>query len=283
VDQLCATIPRRAAAVGTASAILLVAVYLIAVWTHAGQRLEDAVLRAAALATDGWQPTAATRLLGTVTTASLLGAAILVLTIAMLRRQAYLGFLAVGLIAASVVTTQILQAVVSRPLLLEAGRRREDQSFPSGHTAVAMSVMIALLMVVPQRFRWPAMILIGPWSIGMGVATVTAGWHRPSDTVGSDLIVLAYACLALVLLARQGAVRQTESRTPQTVLVGLSSAAMLVAVGIGVFAAGRSGFALSRAMVFGAAVGVALTMLALLRGVELGRAEGQPPPLQPGP
>jgi hypothetical protein len=111
------------------------------------------------------------------------------------------------------------------------------------------------------------MAVTAPWAIGMGVATVTVGWHRPSDTIGSDLIVLLYACLAIVLLARQGRVRSTAPRTAQAAAVGVVAGLLCVAVMLALSTAG-SGFTVARTVVLAASITTTLTVLALLRGVE---------------
>jgi membrane-associated phospholipid phosphatase len=267
VDPLATKVAYRATAIGIASALLLVAVYLAAVWTPSGQRFEDRVLTIAAAAGGSHQELIAQLILATVRKVTLAMAIAVIVTIAVRRRQAYTGILGAGVVVAAALTTQILQAVVSRPILLPTGYRREDQSFPSGHTAIAMSVMVGLVLVVPHRWRWPVVAVTAPWAIGMGVATVTAGWHRPSDTIGSDLIVLLYACLAIVLLARQGRFRCAAPRTAQAAAVSLVVGLVCVAVMLALSTTG-SGFTMVRTIVLAASITTTLTVLALLRGVE---------------
>jgi hypothetical protein len=176
-------------------------------------------------------------------------------------------------IVAAAVTTQVLQRVVERPILLARGYRREDQSFPSGHTAIAMAVLAALVLVVPQRFRWYAVVVAAPAGIGMGIATVTVGWHRPSDTVGSDLIVLAYACFAVALLARRGQVRPAPPRPAHTIAFGVAAAGLCVVVLL-LLSAGGSVFTLGRAIVVAGGSITTLVLLALVHRFEF----GPPPP-----
>lgn len=195
--------PRRwALTTACACGILLVLVYLLAVRTAAGQHFEDSVLNAAELRQDSLAAGLATRALNTVTVLSLATALAGVVVIAWLRRLPVLGWLAAGVVAASVVSGQLLRVVVERPVLLDFGIRRGDQSFPSGHAAVALSVMCALGLVVPSRWR-PLTIGVGfIWATSVTAGTVLAGWHRPSDTAGSGLIVLFWTSLAVAVLAR---------------------------------------------------------------------------------
>jgi membrane-associated phospholipid phosphatase len=266
-------VARRAAAVGVAAAALLAAVYVLAVWTHTGQRFEDAVLNAVAAGVNGRQAYVAQLMLSTVRKASLAAAIAGILILGRLGRRAYAGLLAAGVIVAAALTTQVLQAVLERPILLSSGYRREDQSFPSGHTAIPMAVFAALVLVVPHRFRWYAVVVAAPGAIGMGLATVTVGWHRPSDAVGGDLIVLAYACLAIVLLARRGHLNAAEPRRAEAIAFGVASVGLCVVVLL-ILSARDSVFVLGRTMVLVAGSLTTLALLGLVHGVEF----GPPPP-----
>ena len=74
-----------------------------------------------------------------------------------------------------------------------------DNSYPSGHTTVGMSVAVAAMLVVPRRLLLPTALGAGLFGSAFGVAVVAAGWHRPSDAVGAFLVVIAVAaaCAAL--------------------------------------------------------------------------------------
>jgi len=279
-----ATVWRRALVIGGSCAALLTVVYLLAVWTPAGQRFEDAVLRAA----DPYSASAvrATGLLDRVTVPSIAAALLVVLSVGVLRRKVSLGLLSAGVIAASVLTVQVLRRAALRPVLLHSGNRREDQSFPSGHVAVAMSVMCALAMVAPYRLRGAVLLLASLGAASVTVATVTSTWHRPSDTVGSDLIVVLYACAAVAVLARRGRVGEAASltrarRTARGLLVGgyagvalatLAVAAVAVAAVLADPDRGGTGtavFVAGRALALSGSAAVALALLALLRRVDL--------------
>lgn len=261
----------RAAYAGCAAAVLLAAVYVLAVLTPTGQHFEDEVLNAVAADVSGRQAQLAQLMLSGVRKASLAAAVIVVVVIGVRTRRAYTGFLGAGVIVAAAVTTQVLQRVVERPILLPRGYRRDDQSFPSGHTAIAMAVLAAVILVVPHRFRWYAVVVAAPAAVGMGVATVTVGWHRPSDTVGSDLIVLAYACLAIVLLARKGQAHAAAPRRTHAVAFGAAAVVLGLAVVLG---AGGSVFAVGRTIVLVAGAATTLVLLWLAHGLEF----GPPPP-----
>ena len=278
---------RRAVALGGICVAALAAVYGVAVWTAPGQRFEDAVLRSADLVARNAERTTALTTLDIITAPSVIATMALVLLVGWLRRRLLLGFLSVGMVAASVVTSEVFQRLAQRPILLAHGIRREDQSFPSGHATVAMALMCALVMVTPYRLRGSAVVLTSLAAAGVGVATVTASWHRPSDTIGADLIVIACACAAVAVLARCGRVRKAAPRTPvgralRGLLAGAYAGVAVVAFAVAVVVVGTvltapdrggTGAAMllaGRSLALSGSAAVAVTVLALLRHVDLG-------------
>ncbi|MGW9020852.1 phosphatase PAP2 family protein [Leucobacter chromiiresistens] len=215
----------------------LIVVYLLAVWTVAGQLLENAALRGADQVRAD-ERTQADEALGAITIWSLGLSAILVAAIALLRRRIDLAIAGVGVIVLGQVITQSLKRfLLPRPPLVEVVGDYAGNSFPSGHTTIAMTVLFALLIVVPYRWRGLAMFLVLSWAIGIGAYTVTAKWHRFSDTLGADAVALLCACLATWWLARRGAITRVEGppRRLRVVLVafwGLLAAVLLAAGGV---------------------------------------------------
>jgi len=244
------SVRRRAIVTAVVCAVLLCVVHLLAVRTRAGQAFEDAVLDAYLAAAGGQHARSAVRALESVSVFSLAGAIIAVFAIGMRRRRPTLALTASVLIAVAVIATEIVKLLVVRPLLLESGVHREDQSFPSGHTAVAMSVMCGLALVSPYRMRVAAVFAGSLWAIGIAVATVTGNYHRPSDTLGAELITLICVCAAIVPLTR-GGVRQAA---PDTGRAGRR----LLAAGYAVTAAAALAFAAVRQDVFTAGWAIAL-------------------------
>jgi membrane-associated phospholipid phosphatase len=266
---------------------MLIAVYALAVFTVPGQRFEDAVLRAADAVAGSTEQADAVDILGVITVPTAVAGVLLVFLVGALRRRFLLATLAVVAMIGAVVTTELIQRYGVRPILLQHGHRRGDQSFPSGHTTVATALMCGLVLVAPYRFRGLTVAVGSLFAASVGVATVTASWHRPSDTIGAGLIVVGYACAAVAVLARRGLVRRAALPTAPgralraslaTVLAGvavLSFAGAAVAVVIALqpghesdsvpatLAAGRL-----LALCAGASAGAAL--LGLLRRVDIG-------------
>lgn len=144
--------------------------------------------------------------LNAVSVASLAVATAVVVFIALIRRRIMLALMAALLIAGANVTTQFVKWATVRPDLgIDPERAAAGNSLPSGHTAVAASVAVALVLVLPARVRGLGGVLGAAYAALAGVATLSAGWHRPSDAVASLLLVGAWAALvgALLVLAQR--------------------------------------------------------------------------------
>lgn len=152
-----------------------------------------------------------------------LGGAIL---ISLMRRRWGLAAQVVVLVAGANLTTQILKHQVLERAELGVLTDRPGNSLPSGHTTVAASVSIALLLVVPRRMR-PAVALLGATYTALtGVSTLVGGWHRPSDVVAALLVVLVWTALVLALTPATGV-----DRSGRHSAVGTAVATTLLAVG----------------------------------------------------
>lgn len=193
------------------SALLLPIVFYVAVRTGMGQRFEDAVW-AGAGQTAVQRPAQATRALNLIGTWTSVAVVAVVLLIGLLRRQIASAIAGVAVIGASVGTTEFLKPTLHRPDL-DPGNFVAGNSFPSGHTTIAMSVMCALILVAPFRVRGLIALCAAAAATEIGALTIIARWHRPSDTLGADVIVLFYASLAVLGLAAFRRIRPREPRT----------------------------------------------------------------------
>jgi membrane-associated phospholipid phosphatase len=202
---------RRAAATAIVSALLFAAVYLLAVRTGTGQRFENDVwLGAGQTATQ--RPIQAAGALSLIGNWTGIAAVAVILLIGLLRRRLAPAVAGVAVIGASVVTAEYLKDTLPRPNLVPGWREDAGNSFPSGHTAVAMAVMFALILVAPHRIRALVASCTAALATEIGALTIIARWHRPSDTLGADLMVLGYASLAILILAASGRVRPARPR-----------------------------------------------------------------------
>lgn len=207
--------------------------YLVAVRTHAGQRLDDDALLGRSLNYKVQEATQ--RLLNTIDISSLVlvGGSIVVLAVA--RAQLRLGVAAGVLIAGATGTAELLKQVLGRPVLSPDGLT--TASFPSGHTAVAASLALGVVLVVPPRLRGVTALAGTAYAVAVGAATVTAGWHRPSDAVGGLLVAVAWAAAICAVLVEAPSGTRAERRRAErgarmavgTLVVG---AALLALTGV---------------------------------------------------
>lgn len=154
-------------------------------------------------------------LLSTISLTSLIisGAAILLIAIA--RQRLRLGLAAGAVILGANVTTQLLKRVIfDRPELVGLSDPYTNNSLPSGHATVAMSLVMALILVMSQRRRVIAAILGGAYALAIGSATVTAGWHRPSDGMTAYCITTAWTAIAAAALIHWRGVSGPEALSP---------------------------------------------------------------------
>ncbi|MEO3743119.1 phosphatase PAP2 family protein [Plantactinospora sp. B5E13] len=191
--------------------VVLVAVWWFAVRTEHGQLLDTIALTGNSIGQHRIVGVVG-GVLNAVSLLSLLAATVVIGFIALIRGRIGLAVVTIVLIAGANLTTQALKYVIERPDFgIDPERAAAGNSLPSGHTTVAASVAIALVMVLPPRLRGLGALLGAGYAAAAGVATLSAGWHRPSDAVAALLVVGAWGSLAsLVLLLVQGDTVQVE-------------------------------------------------------------------------
>jgi membrane-associated phospholipid phosphatase len=199
---------RRLVVVALVSGALVAILYGVAVHTRSGQRFDSIALggrttRAAVLHLS-------VRLLDTISIASLTLGSAVVLAVAFARRRPRLALAAGAILLGANVSTQLLKkAVLERPDLGVLERLHAlANTFPSGHATVAMSLAVTLVLVVPNRVRPWAALGGCAYAALIGISSVTAGKHRPSDVLGAYLVVMTWAgAMVAALLWTRGAQR----------------------------------------------------------------------------
>jgi membrane-associated phospholipid phosphatase len=258
-------------------------VYLLFVRTGVGQRLDMAALAATGTLPDTVVSDAGS-VLDAIGISTLAFIAFVIGAFAVMRGRYGLAISAAVVVAGSNLTTQVLKhLVLQRPHLIPSGVLHPN-SYPSGHATVAASLAVAAFLVVPHRLRAPTALAATTFAAGVGVATIVAGWHRPSDVIGAWLVVGAWASATLaVLLAIRGS-RTAPERDPWRVR-GEVAIATVAVIAFGVFVAttavwvwtrlsgdadiGRIGrtlaFVVAAAGVLGTALAVAAALVFALR------------------
>jgi hypothetical protein len=220
-------------ALGLAEAVAVVLLWRLFVRGERGQLLDTVALEGNAIGQDQVDGLAST-VLNAVSLASLAVVTIAVAVIALARGRVLLTVVVVAFVAAANVVTQVLKNGLYRPDFgVDPERVTAGNSFPSGHATVAMSVVIALVLVVPARLRGVTAVVGAVYATVAGVATMSLGWHRPSDVAGAVLIVGGCAALAglLMVLAqgRDARVRTDDARPLAVALLMIASVVLLAA------------------------------------------------------
>ena len=194
------------------------------VGTARGQLLDTAALEGNTIGRNRIEGLVDT-VLSAATLLSLVAATIAIGMIALMRGRAMLAAVATLLIAGSNVTTQLLKYFIERPDFgVDLARAAAGNSLPSGHTTMAASVAVAVVLVLPPSVRGVAGLAGAGYAALAGVATMSAGWHRPSDAVAAVLIVGVWAAaggLLLVIADRRRPDRPAPSHRFPVVVLGL--------------------------------------------------------------
>ncbi|MCX4471293.1 phosphatidylglycerophosphatase B [Micromonospora sp. MW-13] len=219
-----------------AQAVAFVVVWRAALHTELGQWVDTVALTGNRIGQDRIAEPV-NRVLNTMSALSLLVATAVIGFIALIRRRVALAITATLLIAGANATTQLLKYVLDRPEYgIDPERAVAGNSLPSGHTAVAASVALALILVLPRTVRVLGAFVGAGYAAVAGVATLSAGWHRPSDAVAAFLVVGVWAALAGLLLLvtqrEQAQVEPADAHRVAAVVLGLAGALAVVSSGL---------------------------------------------------
>lgn len=188
---------------------MFILVYVLTVRTLEGRLLGDASLRGALLTNSSLAGTT-DRVLNVVSVASLLAAVALIAVIALVRLARLPGLAAIAILVGSNVSTVILKDyLLARP---DLGAREITpatlNSLPSGHATAAFSAVVALIFVLPRRWRLTAAVFGTTYATITGLATMSAGWHRAGDSIAAFLLVGIWSMLAATVLVASAASRR---------------------------------------------------------------------------
>ncbi len=222
--------------------VLVFAVDDVFVMTTRGQLVDSAALQGAQIGRRHIiEPVQ--QVLDMVSVGALAAAGLVAGAVALLRRRVLLAAVAVTMVVGSNVTTQLLKyQLLQRPDLGIATEGMRGNTLPSGHTTVAMSVAAAALLVAPARLRGLVAVLAAAYGAATGVATLSAGYHRPSDAVAAALVVGAWAAglgaLVVVVTPGRGEDRMAPpgARRGHPVVASLLGAAAVTLLAVGALA-----------------------------------------------
>lgn len=221
-----------------ASGVAIVALWWAFIRTRRGQSVDTVAYNGAEIG--GWLVSeTANNVLSRVTVGRVAIVIGIVVVTALLRRRWLLALEAALVVAGANLSTQVLKYhVLTRPNLLHWSYF-ENNSYPSGHTTVAASGVMAFILVSPKRLRPWAAVLGTLAMVAFGWGTLAARWHRPSDVVGGYLVCLCWAFMALgVGAVRQRLLGRTRAEMPDVRPVSRAVPLVLFVGGLAAIALG---------------------------------------------
>lgn len=205
------------------------ALYVLFVRTRTGQRFDQAALLR--IDTNPERTRDIVGVLSDLTIGVILAVLAVCMVVSLLRGRLAYAIAAAVLVAGANVTTQLLKhGLLTRPDLGYS----TNNSLPSGHTTVAVSLALALLLVAPRLSRGLLVLVGSVAATVVGVGVVVTGWHRPSDVLASVGVCLAWAGLVSLWLLLRGS--DTPSSRPEPgghPGLALAGAVMAVALAFG--------------------------------------------------
>jgi membrane-associated phospholipid phosphatase len=134
------------------------------------------------------------------------GAAIL--AVALARRQPRLAIALAGAMMLAPFTADILKPTLAHPHAQVYDDGIGAASWPSGHAAAALTLVLCAVFAAPRRVRPVVAVLGAAYALATGMALLILAWHMPSDVAGGYLVAALWVALAVA------AVRASERRWP---------------------------------------------------------------------
>jgi membrane-associated phospholipid phosphatase len=132
-----------------------------------------------------------------------------VIAVALVRGRPWLALAAAAIVLGSNVTTELLKHLLASPrpgwLFPSGYSPLPPDSWPSGHSTAAMSLVLSAVLVSPGRLRPAVAALGGALAVGVGYSVLATGMHYPSDVLGGYLVAATWGLGTVAgLLAADG-------------------------------------------------------------------------------
>lgn len=178
-------------------------IYLFGVHTVDGQSLDEIVWSAVVDDTPAWLAAISSTLSikWVIPTISLTMAAVAFVVAAVRKRWWLFGQMAVFGVASYAVSW--LKPLLPRPMLMNIASSY-DNSAPSGHTLMATSCGLVLLVAVPRAWRAVVAMVDSTYCAFVAISLIVSHWHRPTDVLMSVLIAGGLMMLTLAFTRQSG-------------------------------------------------------------------------------
>ena len=203
----------------------LVCLYIVFVRTPIGQRWDDRALLGGLLASDEARRALTSALHG-IRISTLILMLVLLVAISLVRRTLIIAIGAALAFGGAVISAEVLKRVLPRrdlaPELNAYVDKGNIDTYPSGHSTIAMGFALALIVVSSPRVRTAVAAFGMAWAAAVPMATLAAGWHRPSDVVGGMALSLMWLAGATAFAVRRvGSVGPNPRWTRLLPLIGV--------------------------------------------------------------
>jgi len=204
-----------------------IGLWCLFVYTHTGQVLDAMALEGSEIGSHYVSAHART-LLSMVSMPAAVILVVTILIIGLLRRSHRRAVWAVVAVAGANLTTQLLKyRILWRPDFDITERWDNANTLPSGHTTMAASAAVALILLSGRRWRVLSAWAGALFTIAMGYSTLVCQWHRPSDVLAGILVPVAWGALAVAGGAwrapwslRSGTGEEDSGEVPELTTVG---------------------------------------------------------------
>ncbi|WP_167145507.1 phosphatase PAP2 family protein [Actinomyces sp. ZJ308] len=197
------------------------------VFTHTGQMLDAMALDGSEIGSHYVSDHART-LLSMVSMPAAVILVVTILAIGLLRRSHRRAVWAVVAVVGANLTSQVLKyQILWRPDFNITERWDNANTLPSGHTTMAASAAVALILLSGRRWRALSAWAGALFTIAMGYSTLVCQWHRPSDVLAGILVPVAWGAFAVAGGAwrapwslRSGTGEEGSGEVPELTTVG---------------------------------------------------------------
>nr|WP_300337085.1 phosphatase PAP2 family protein [Actinomyces sp.] len=188
---------RRAVTLAVASFVTLLGSWYLMVATRSGQLVEHAAITGSFIGAR-FVTSQARWLLSTVSMPAAIALVLVILVIGLRGSARRRAWWAAAVVVAVNVSAQVLKHwVLTRPDYGVSLRYDGANTLPSGHTAMAASAAVALVLVVAPAWRGAAAWAGAALAALMGYSTLVCQWHRPADVVAAIALAVGWASLAV--------------------------------------------------------------------------------------